>query len=277
MQHIVKQIKAVTKKYKTKSGEKESVSKRVDIGVTDLFEVDEYVAIISKPNFDEIDKTIADKDSTISNLNGSVDKYKADNDSKINKIGELSTEIKALKKRVAELESDISAKDDKIGSLENDVADKDKKLKELDDVNAAVGNLKELLLDKDSTINELDKQIAVYDAIDISDLQDKAKELEKSKNAVILQQKQITECISLIGYHKERATAYKNQGVISKALGKDAATDITTPTLYLIDSSGNPIKKNDIDESVDDDAADKNDNYDAKLDVNSSGDDVKLI
>lgn len=305
MQHIMKKIKSVTKKYKTKSGEKESVSKRVDIGVTELFKTGECVVIISKTNFDKLnndsidaaaklENDIAAKDKIIAANNESIANFKTEIETKTDKISELSKEIKALKNTVEKLESDISAKDNKIGSLENDIADKDKKLKEsgsvtddlnkeLDDVNATVGSLKELLLTKDSIINDLDKQIAVYDAIDIPDLQNKVKELDKSKNAVIVQQKQITECTLLINYHKERATAYKNQGVISKMLGNDAATDITPPTLYLIDTSGNPIKKDDVDETENDDETvndnvTENDNYAAKPDVNSSGDDdVKLI
>ena len=75
-------------------------------------------------------------------------------------------------------------------------------------------------------------------------------------------QNESKEYIRLVNYHKERATAYKNQGLISKALGKDATDDITLPTLYLIDSSGNPIKK-------DDDADNSGDD--------TTPDDVKLI
>ncbi len=294
MQHIVKQIKEVTKKYKTKSGEKESISKRVDIGVTDLFEADEYVVIISKTNFDKLnndstdvvaklEKDVAAKDEIIAANNESIANFKAEIETKTNKIAELSKEIKALKNTVAELESDVSAKDNKIDSLEKDVVDSGEKLiasekyvdalnDKLDEVNATVDESKELILSKDSTIAELDKQIAVYDAIDISDLQNKAKELDKSKNIIIRLQNEKTEYIQLVNYHKETATAYKKQGVISKALGKDAAADITAPVLYLIDNSGSSIKNDDADESAGDD------NAAAKPDVNSSGDDdVKLI
>ena len=252
MQHIVKPIKAVTKSYTTKSGVKESVSKRVDIGVDDTFDVGESVAIISETDLNNVEKTIADKDATITDLNGSIDKYKSELDVKTNKIGDLSKEIKALKTKVAELESGISAKDETIDELTATVDGNAKKLTDsenvidglndkVDELTAAVGKLKPLLLSKDDTISELEKQIAVYDAIDVDKLKEKADELDTSKNVVILQQKQITEYIQLVNFHKETATAYKNQNAISKLIGRDAATDIATPTLFLIDLSGNPI------------------------------------
>ena len=279
MQHIIKQVKAVTKKYTTKSGEKESTSKRVDLGVTDIFDVDEYVAVISETNFNEIDKTIADKDATISNLNDSVAKHKAEVTAKTNKIGDLSKEIKALKTKVAELESDVSAKDDIIGELESGVdgdaatigdlekavADKDATIDDLNakvnKLSATVDELKPLLLTKDSTITDLEKQIAVYDATDISDLKEKSKklektadELDKSKNVIIRLQNEKMDLQQLVNYHKETATAYKNQNAFSKLIGRDAATDVTLPTLTFIDISGNPIAKND--DAATDDSAD---------------------
>ena len=173
-------------------------------------------------------------------------------DVKTNKIGDLSKEIKALKTKVAELESGISAKDETIDELTATVDGNAKKLTDsenvidglndkVDELTAAVGKLKPLLLSKDDTISELEKQIAVYDAIDVDKLKEKADELDTSKNVVILQQKQITEYIQLVNFHKETATAYKNQNAISKLIGRDAATDIATPTLFLIDLSGNPI------------------------------------
>lgn len=294
MQHIVKQIKAVTKKYETKSGKKESISKRVDIGVTDLFETGEFVVVISKTNFDKInndsrevtaklEKEVAAKDEIIATNNESITNFKVEIETKTNKIAELSKEIKALKNTVAELESDVSAKDDKIDKLTTDVAAKDKKLTDsdetisdlnakLDEVKPTVDGLKELLLSKDSTIAELDKQIAVYDAIDIDKLTAKADELDKSKNIIIRLQNEKTEYIQLVNYHKERATAYKNQGVINKMLGNDAAAEITAPLLYLIDMSGISIKNDEANENACDD------NDASKPDTNSSGnDDVKLI
>lgn len=294
MQHIVKRIKAVTKKYETKSGEKESISKRVDIGVTDLFETGECVVVISKTNFDKLnkdstdvaaklEKDIAAKDEIIDANNESIANFKAEIETKTNKIAELSKEIKALKNTVEKLESDISAKDDAIDKLTADVESKDKKLSDsdetisdlnakLDEVKPTVDKLKELLLSKDSTIAELDKQIAIYDAIDVDKLTIKADELDKSKNIIIRLQNEKTEYLQLVNYHKERATAYKNQGVISKMFGNDAAAEITAPVLYLIDMSGISIKKDDETESAGDD------NAASKPDVNSSGDDdVKLI
>ena len=273
MQHIIKEVKATTKKYNTKDGKKESISKRVDLGVDAPFGVGEYVAIITASDFEkltdetaaatgDLEKTIADKDATIDNLNGSVAKFKADVKAKTDKIADLSKEIKALKTKVAELESDISAKDETIETLNADVTGKDAELVTSgnvidglnDDVatlNAKLEKSKSLLLSKDDAIAKLDKQIAIYDAIDVDKLMEKADELDKTKNVIILQQKQITEYIQLVNYHKETATAYKNQGLINKALGRDAAAKIITPTLYLIDSSGNPIADDDADKGND--------------------------
>lgn len=254
MQHIMKEVKAVTKKYPTKSGIKESISKRVDLGVTDIFETGECVAVISKTNFDNIDETIADKDATIGNLNDSIAKHKAELESKTNIIGDLSKEIKALKIQVAELESDISAKDETITVLTSDVNVKDETIADsgnvidglndkVDKLNATVDELKSLLLTKDDAIAKLEKQIAVYDAIDIPDLKYKASELDKSKNIIMRLQNEKLEYVQLVNYHKETATAYKNQRWYNKALGKDATADISTPTLTLIDLSGNSIGK----------------------------------
>lgn len=259
MQHIVKQIKTVTKKYQTKSGEKESVSKRVDIGVTDLFEDGEFVVVIAKSNFDKInndstdvianlEKDVADKDAIIDVNNKSIAKFKTEIETKTNIIGDLSKEIKALKSTVDDLKSDISAKDDKIAELEStekDVAELEKTIVDNDEtigkLTATVDELKPLLLAKDSTIADLEKEIAKYNAVDVDKLKEKADELDKSKNIIILQQKQITEYIQLVSYHKEKATAYKNQNPFSKLIGRDATADIISPDLALIDLSGNPI------------------------------------
>ena len=275
MQHEVKTVKKTTKKYNTKDGKKESISKRIDLGVDSVFAVGDEVAITFKTDFDkltadsdgnvaELEKIIADKDAAIDNLNGSVDKFKKELKDKADIIAAKSKEIKALKSKVSELESDISAKGKTIDKLTATVSDNDAALTEsgntidglndkVDELTATVGELKPLLLSKDSTIGELEKQIAVYDAMDVDVLKEKAAELNKTKNVIILQQKQITEYIQLVNYHKETATAYKNQNAFSKLIGRDAAANIIIPDLVLIDSSGNPIPDND-------DAATGNDN-----------------
>ena len=74
MQHIVKRIKAVTKKYETKSGEKKSISKRVDIGVTDLFETGECVVVISKTNFDKLNNDSGEVTAKLENEVAAKDK-----------------------------------------------------------------------------------------------------------------------------------------------------------------------------------------------------------
>lgn len=263
MQHIVKPVKAVTKKYTTKNGVKESISKRVDFGVTDLFDVDDLVAITLKTNFDklttdsadavgDLEKTIADKDATITGLNESNDKLNKELQQKLDKLNEVTAKLKAAEKTIAELESDISAKDKTIAELTSTVDDNAKTITasgnviddlnvKVDELTATVGELKPLLLSKDETISDLEKQIAIYDAVDVDKLKEKADELDKSKNVIILQQKQITEYLLLVNFHKDKANAYKNQNAISKLIGRDAAADITLPDLALIDSSGNPI------------------------------------
>ena len=256
MQHMMKEVKAVTKKYETKSGIKESTSKRVDLGVTDIFETGECVAVISKTDFDNIDETIADKDATIGNLNDSIDKYKAELKSKFDEINGLSQEIKALKTTVDNLESDISAKDETIDSLTKDVTVKDGKINDsgkiidglndkIDELTATVGELKSELSTKDVTISELEKQIAVYDAMDVDKLMEKASELDKSKDALTLRQSQIREYIQLVNHKDKENTALRNQKWYHKALGRDATADIQLPPLNLIDESGNIIVNDD--------------------------------
>ena len=267
---MMKKVKAVTKKYETKSGIKESTSKRVDLGVTDIFETSECVAVISKTDFNNIDETIADKDVTIGNLNDSIDKYKAELKSKFDEINSLSQEIKALKTTVDNLESDVSAKDETIDSLTENIRIKDDKINEsgkiIDDLNGKVGEvtatvdeLKSLLLSKDDTIAKLEKQIAVYDAMDVDKLMEKADELDKSKNAVILQQSQIREYIQLVNYKDKENTALRNQKWYLKALGRDATADIQLPPLNLIDESGNIIVNDDPENAISDgDSEDSN-------------------
>ena len=276
MQHEVKTVKKTTKKYNTKDGKKESISKRIDLGVDSVFAVGDEVAITFKTDFDkltadsdgnvaELEKIIADKDAAIDNLNGSVDKFKKELKDKADIIAAKSKEIKALKSKVSELESDISAKGKTIDKLTATVSDNDAALTEsgntidglndkVDELTATVGELKPLLLSKDSTIGELEKQIAVYDAMDVDVLKAKAVELDKSKNIIIKLQNEKMDLQQLVNYHKETATAYKNQNAFSKLIGRDVAADITPPTLTFIDISGNPIKDDN------DDAATGNDN-----------------
>ncbi len=263
MQHIIKEIKAVTKSYTTKSGVKESVSKRVDIGVDNTFEIGEAVAVISKTDFDNVETIVADKDKTIGNLNDSVAKYKSELDAKTNKVADLSKEIKALKTKVAELEADVSSKDKTIDKLTGNVAGKYDEIDALNDkvgeVTATVDELKSLLLSKDDTIAKLEKQIAVYDAMDVDKLMEKADELDKSKNAVILQQSQIREYIQLVNYKDKENTALRNQKWYLKALGRDATADIQLPPLNLIDESGNIIVNDDPENAISDgDSEDSN-------------------
>ena len=73
MQHEVKTVKATSKKYKTKDGVKESISKRVDLGVDSIFTVGDEVAITFKTDFDSLGNDsaniVADRDATITIAN----------------------------------------------------------------------------------------------------------------------------------------------------------------------------------------------------------------
>lgn len=70
-------------------------------------------------------------------------------------------------------------------------------------------------------------------------MQNKAKELDKSKNVIILQQNQIIEYKDLVNYYKDTSNAYKNQSIFGKLLNKDAIADVDKPKLVLMDYSGN--------------------------------------
>ena len=144
-----------------------------------------------------------------------------------------------------------------------------------DILNESLSASKQYLIDKDNIITDLEKQIAVLNAIDISILQKKADKVDKLKddlidageklnaksNVISLLQNEITEYIQVLNYYKEIASAYKNQSLIHKIIGKDATADITTPTLFLIDLSGN-LKKDDNDIEVDATPESENDNND---------------
>lgn len=126
----------------------------------------------------------------------------------------------------------------------------------------------------DETIVNYKIEIAEYNTIDIDKLKDKSDELEKVKdelvavtkrlddksNVISLLQNQIMELQQLVNYKDNLNDKLENKGILDTILNKDVTADVTAPTLYLIDSSGNLIKENpDIDvdsRDVDDGSAD---------------------
>ena len=128
-------------------------------------------------------------------------------------------------------------------AIEKSIAGKDEIITGLNDkitkLNDEVAGLKSLLSDKDAIINDYEKKNVILNTIDISDLQNKAKELDQSKNVIILQQNQIIEYKDLVNYYKDTSNAYKNQSIFDKLLNKDAVADIDKPKLVLMDYSGN--------------------------------------
>ena len=171
-------------------------------------------------------------------------------------------------------------------SIKNSSADKDKLIAELsaknDELHKKLDELTDLLTGKDETIASLDEtivnykiKIAEYNAVDVDKLKEKSDELDDVKdelidvtkkldsksNVISLLQNQIMELQQLVNYKDKEIDAVKNQNVIYKLIGKDATADITAPTLYLIDSSGNLIKeKDDIEVDATDVADDHVDN-----------------
>ena len=283
MHHEKKIVKGTSKKYNTKKdGEKESVSKRIDLGVNSAFDVDEEVIILSIDDFnkltdgnaDEIQvlKNIsADKDDRITKLSASNDKLNQELQAKLDLINELTGKLKASEKTVKELKSDVSEKDNIIADNEKAIADKDAEINQLNETNGDLSDKldksKGYLLKKDDIITGLEKDLAKYDGIDVSALKDKADkydavdidglkskadELDKSKNVIIkLQQDMqvlkdsIAEYKSLVDYKDNSITALRNQGFLDKYIrSKDAIADLKEPGLKNIDISGNMISDN---------------------------------
>lgn len=291
MHHEKKIVKGTSKKYKTVDGiEKESVSKRIDLGVNSAFNIGDEVSILSSDDFNKLTDDNADeiqvlknissgKDDTIAKLNESNDKLNQELQDKLDLINDVTAKYKASKKRVKELESDVSKKDDIIADSEKSIADKDAEIKELKETNGALNNtideLKPLLLNKDDTIAELDKKLSKYDdvdvsalkekadkydAVDVDDLKSKSDELDKSKNVIIKLQNDIIlfkdiigDYKSLVDYKDNTITALKNQGFLDKYIrSKDVTDDLKEPALKNIDSAGELLK--DIPSDVIDDA-----------------------
>ena len=226
MQHETATVKKSVKKYTTVKGiKKESISFNINLGAKSGFNDGDDVAIIPIAEFNAI--TDADADEIIIANNEKIDKLNAELHDKTNLLDDLSVKFKAYEKTIDELESDISAKAE--------------------------------------IINDCKIKIAEFNAVDIGKLTEKAdklddlkdelielnKKLDAKSNIISLLQNQIMEWQQLCNYQDKEIDAVKNQNLLYKLIGKDATVDIVRPTFYLIDSSGNPIKKDSDDISVD--------------------------
>ncbi len=291
MQHEITVVKKASKKYTTADGvEKESISKRISLKKDSIFEIGDEIALLPIADFnklsdvtaDEISdlkKTLSEKDADIDELNESNAKLKTELQSKLNLINDLTNKLKASEKKIDDLESDISEKDEIIAGLKSDVNvvnatvnDNEKTINGLnakvDELNKSLADSKQYLLDKDDIIVDLEKQIAVLNATDISELKQKANELNDVKDELIASgkvisylQNQIKEYLLLVSYKDKMIARLDNKGLLDIILNKDVMADIDDerPTLLLIDSSGNPIADND-DDIVDVDAESDKDN-----------------
>ena len=243
-------------------------------------------------NNETINKLNAELKSKMNLINDVTAKLKASEKT----AAELESDISANDETIAELKSDIKVADATIKNLENSVADKDNELiaakkviaendktiaaltSKNDALHERLDELSDLLSGKDETIAALDEtvteykiKVAEFNAIDVDKLKEKAdksddvkdeliavtKRLDNKSNVISLLQNQIMELQQLVNYKDKEIDAVKNQNVIHKLLRRDATVDIPTPTLYLIDTSGNLIK-NDDDISVDADDSGEN-------------------
>ena len=256
----------------------------------DVADKDETIAA----NNESIAKLNAELKSKMNLINDVTAKLKASEKT----VGDLESDISEKDDIIAELKSDIKVADATISDLKNNIADKDaelvaskkviaeneKMIAELSAKNDALhkrlDELTDLLTDKDKTIASLDAdivdykiKIAEYDAIGIDKLKEKSDELDDVKdelvavikrlddksNVISLLQNQIMELQQLVNYKDKENDALKNKGVLDTIFKKDVTANITAPTLYLIDSSGNLIKEN---PDIDVDAADISDDHD---------------
>ena len=216
MDYEIKIVKGTTKKYNTVSGEKVSISKRIDLGVNSLFDVNDEVVILSYDTLNDLIKG-AGVDS--------IDKL----ESIYNKDKALENENKKLYAKINELMDLLSMKDDNIDELVN--------------VNNT-NNVK---------IKELEKDVAVFESIDVNKLRGKVDELDLLKdkllnlnerldnksNVISLLQNQIMEYIQLVNYKNSIINALEKQGVLSKLMGKDVRAGLIKPPLFLINETGN--------------------------------------
>ena len=284
MQYETTVVKKAVKKYTTSKGvKKESISKRIALKKDSIFEIGDEIALLpiaelnnlsdaTADDIAELEKSIADKDATIDKLNESNAKLNAELKDKFNIIDDVTAKLKASEKTVVNLKSDISAKDKTINVANANISELEKKIDELsamnDELNDMLDKSKAELINDKKIIDNYKLESAKYDAVNIDKLIDKADELDSVKDELIekteiiaLSQRQIMEYIQLVNFKDKELSAYKNQGLINKLIGRNPTIDLIRPELKLIDSSGNPIADND-DDIVDVNAESDNDDSD---------------
>lgn len=264
MQHEIAEIKKSVKKYKTVKGiEKESISFYANLGSKSEFDDGDNVAVAPLDEFNKLNEISADEIQQLKN-------DAADKDAAIDRLNEINAKLKASEKNVADLRDNISKKDKIIAELESElkVADatiddlsdkKDKVHSKLSDLSDVLSNKNSVIDDLDKQIIELEKEIAVLNVIDISELKEKAKDSDKANKIIIRLQNQIIELKDLLKYKDDKIYRLENKGLLDTILNKDVTADITAPTLYLIDSSGNLKDKKDINVAASDVGDDKPD------------------
>lgn len=295
MQPETATVKKVIKKYKTKDGaEKESISYNAKLTADSEFKDGDIVAVIPIDELDAIGDAdeiqnlkdiVADKDATIDELNESNAKLNAELQNKFNLINDVTAKLKASEKTVDDLKSDISEKDDIIAELHSDIKVANSKN---DELHKKLDELNDLLTGKDETIAELDAtivdykiKIAEFNAVDVDKLKEKADKLDAVKddlidvtnrldsksNVISLLQNQIMELQQLLKFKDNKIDRLENKGALDYILKRDVTADIDSPTLFLIDPSGNLIKENpDIEVDASDVADDDHDNNESGKD-----------
>ena len=225
-------------------------------------------------NKESIDKLNAELHDKFNLINDVTAKLKASEKT----IAELESDISAKDNIIAELKSDGKVADATITGLKNNVADKDAKLTasettikdnektiaELSAMNDALherlDELSDLLSGKDETIAALDEsvvnckiKVAELNAVDVDKLKEKAdkvdavtdelidvtKKLDGKSNVISLLQNQIMELQQLVNYKDKEIDALENKGTLDCLFKRDVTADIDSPSLHLIDMSGN--------------------------------------
>ena len=245
-------------------------------------------------NNERIDKLNAELKSKLNLINDVTAKFKAsektvaelesDVSAKDDIIAELKSDIKVANATIKDHEKNIETTTAELDSTKKAVAENDKTIAELsaknNELHLRLNELTDLLSDKDETIAALDKEIvdykikiAEFNAVDIDKLKEKAdksddvkdelievtKKLDNKSNVISLLQNQIMELQQLVNYKDKEIDALENKGALDWILNRDVTADIDSPTLFLIDSSGNLIKEN---PDIDVDAADISDDPD---------------
>lgn len=287
MQHEKATVKKSVKSYTTKKGiEKESISVKINLGAKSGFDDGDDVAVLPIAEFNKINNIdideiqrlkndAADKDAINTANNEKIIKLNAELENRFNIIDDVTAKYKASEKTVDKLRDDISAKDKTIVELQSELNVAETTIDNLnaknDELHSKLSEISDVLNNKNSIIDGLDKKIvalekdiAVLNATDISELKDKAKELDVVKDKldavkddlvykteiIALSESQIKEYALLVSYKDKQIERLENKGALDCILNRNVTADIDSPTLKLIDQSGNPIADA-VDETID--------------------------